>query len=252
MRMRKQFVRNKSIPCLSSVFLDKKYRLSNDISRLLKDNCGESLDYLTLLKIYKESKKGYKNKYFIEVLKINKNYSITISNSNIMLFFFQGKSSVEKNIPWRYPDFITNIGKSSDTIKFVANEWIKLSFIDFFLKYNIYSNSFFSKEKHIVRRIDSGKQIDKSIFNIDNLLNIEIDDHIKFIILPSYYTTGSYFFSSFDDVNTRIIDQNNYESQKSNIYIADSWGTDPDEVINDILSISSYEFGRKYHSVWGH
>ena len=101
-------------------------------------------------------------------------------------------------------------------------------------------------------RLTHGEQINKSIFNIDNIINIEIDDHITLVILPSYYTTENYVFSSYDDINTRIIDKNNYEVQKSKIYIADSWGTDPDEVINDIISISFYEFGKKYHSIWGH
>lgn len=218
--MRKQVItRNKNVFCLQSQLRYCKEWNSNSaiteqaVDIILKTVCKEQIGYRELKSLYLEAIHGGVNETFVSAYSIDDNYAIRKENSKVMIYYYQEETEFEKAISWRYPHIITHFGSSSIDIDYIINDWTSSTFIDYYSKYIVH----FEKRPHI---IISGLN---DSFLIDERLRINIDAHIT------------------------VTDELTLRKE----YIADSWWFTPEEIINDMFSISPYEFGKKYCAKWG-
>ncbi len=213
-------VRSKAIFCLDTSLIknicDQKKKLLSkiEIDSFLKTACEEEIDYSMLLSYYKQSKKRINNELFAEAFVLNDCIAIGKRENNILVYYFQQISKLDKIIPWKYPHLISEFGVSNSSVKEILKDWNNLSFINYYIKNCVGSNISILNDHAIIRKNNE--------FEVDNLFVIKIDEHICV--------------------------ENNLNKKKQ--YIADSWWFSFEEIINDMLSISVLEFGIKYRAFW--
>lgn len=222
-------VRNSSVFCLNSLIRNDYPNFRSDIKKMksglitqesLSENLlrlfGENKTYAEMKELYYSLMKGEENEEFSFGYSVDRSHVIVINeDKDILLYYYQDFLRVAKQplFPWEYPDSISKIGNSLGfSTEEVLSDFQILSFLDFFIKYNV-------KPNHLLK--DHSIAHDNNTYIVDDYLTIAIDSHVNF----HYSTTEE--------------------------YISDVWWYDDEEIIRDITTMTLLQYGKKYTGYWG-
>ena len=223
--MKKEIIRKYPISWTVDFFLEyenwekasAEFLFAKDVQeKIFKKYCNDPQPYNKIVQSYKTiSEKSPENDDFILAIYLNKQFDISISDQ-IKIYYFQNRLSMYNQplFPWEYPYCIETIGwRNNCTDHEIMADFRNLNYIKFFKKYYLQEKK--SDWNYECKTVEEMSQ---------NSFQIEIDDHISFS-----------FFQNF---------------QKQSKYIADSWYYDENEILNDLINLSTMKFGIKYKAFW--
>lgn len=232
--MLKECVRNHAVRCMKSKFgysindeeaLFGKYKSVEDLlnhhsyNEILNLVCNEKENYQTLKNYYDQAiKSNINNVFFIFANKIDHNYKLYVTkDGQIIIYYYQDRIRIgEKSIfPWDYPHCINCIGNCGHYKELeIVKDFMSLNTFDFYIKYTLQETCFIRDTKF--------NQEDKR-YIVNDILQVEISSHIT-------------FYSGMNDMK--------------GYYIADSWWSDDQEILEDLSKMPIISFGEKYHAFW--
>ncbi len=192
-------------------------RLSeHDVNRILSEVFEEKLDCQALMRYYSDAVRGKENPYFWRADFLDKKHAVRVDgDGNILLYYYQDRPRL--GLPWDYPHLITCIGKIGENGNQaeVLNDIIKLSALDFLLKYYIGAGT----EANSFSPVSDG-------YMVNGFLKVHIKDHVVFEWINS-------------------------EDAHKEKYISDQWWYTKEEVMHDLETQNLLKYGKEYDAFWG-